>query len=254
MLTSYNGWTASPNPADFGGLTPLVIAGESFAPGVRAGDVHWLFESFWTDFAEHVEPLVRADWHQADDWGFAFRQNRNANNLSTHASATGTDGNSTRHPNGVPAAKTFTAAQIASIRYLCKVKYRGLLRWGGDFTGTPDAMHVEIIGTPSQVKKLRAELTGNPTPVKANLPKPDPAPQPWLMLPAVRSRPVSFQRWYNAEPFKPALLPVIAPVANNFGPQSEAALRKVQKRYGLVVDGIDGPLTKKLLWKLGWRG
>ena len=88
MLTSYNGWTGSPNPADFGGLTPLVIRGESFAPGVRAGDVHALFTAFWTDFDADVEPLVQADWHQADDWGFNYRTNRNANNLSTHASAT----------------------------------------------------------------------------------------------------------------------------------------------------------------------
>lgn len=85
-------------------------------------------------------------------------------------------------------------------------------------------------------------------------PKPAPAPQPWLALPSVRSRAMSFQRWYNAYPFRPALLPVIKPLANNFGPQSEAALKKVQARYGLVADGIDGPKTKKLLWDLGWRG
>ena len=30
--TSYNGWTASANPADFGGIAPLVIAGESSPP------------------------------------------------------------------------------------------------------------------------------------------------------------------------------------------------------------------------------
>lgn len=339
MLTSYNGWTASPNPADFGGITPLVIAGESFAPGVRSGDVHYLFQCFWTDFHNTVEPLYKPGWHEADEWGYSYRQNRNANNLSCHSSGTAGDANATRHPNGVPASSTFTAAQIAQIRWLCKVKYRGLLRWGGDFTGTPDAMHVEVIGTPGQVASLVIELKNSqgipgvvvPAPsggvqyeqrvdaplgtrvlelgkvgddvgfvqrwlgVKdddefgpatkdavvnyqkarglaadgvvgpatwaamgigstPNLPKPSPAPQPWLMLPAVRSRPLSFQKWYNAYPFKPALLPIISPLANNFGPQSEAALKKVQARYGLVADGIDGPLTKKLLWDLGWRG
>lgn len=301
MLTSYNGWTASKNPADFGGLTPLVIAGESFAPGVRSGDVHALFTAFWTDFHNEVETLFQTGWHEADDWGYAFRQNRNANNLSTHASGTGTDGNATRHPNGVPAWKTFTQGQIDRIRWLCKVKYRGLLRWGGDFIGTPDAMHVEIIGTPGQVAAFVRELRGDAPsggtytvrtgdtlegiarsygttvaalvalngltnadvirvnqvlrlPGKVNVPAPNPAPQPWLMLPAVRSRPASFQRWYNAYPFRPALLPIIRPIANNFGPQSLVALRKVQARYGLVADGIDGPLTKRVLWDLGWRG
>jgi len=339
LLTSYNGWTASANPADFGGIEPLVIAGENFGGGVRKGDVHYLFQCFWTDFHNEVEPLFQAGWHEADEWGGAFRLNRNANNLSCHASWTACDGNATRHPNGVPASKTFTPAQIDKIRWLCKVKYRGLLRWGGDFTGTPDAMHVEVIGTVGQVAALVIELKkaqGIPGVVipapsggvqyeprvdaplgsrilslgkvgddvgfvqrwlglkdddefgpatkmaveayqkvrglgvdgivgKAtwaqmgigsvpNLPAPSPAPQPWLMLPAVRSRPLSFQKWYNAYDFKPSLLPIIKPLANNFGPQSEAALKKVQARYHLTADGIDGPLTKRLLWSLGWRG
>ena len=84
--------------------------------------------------------------------------------------------------------------------------------------------------------------------------EPRPSARPGSTLPPVRSRPRSFQRWYNAYPFRPALLPVIAPLADNFGPQSLAALKKVQARYGLVPDGIDGPLTKELLWNLGWRG
>jgi peptidoglycan hydrolase-like protein with peptidoglycan-binding domain len=255
MLTSYNGWTASPTPDEFGGITPLVIDGESFAPGVRSGDVHALFTAFWTDFARTVEPLYQVGWHAADDWGYAFRQNRNANNITCHGSGTATDGNATRHPNGVPASRTFSQPQIDQIRYLCKVKYRGLIRWGGDFTGVPDSMHVEIIGTPGQIHEFVVTvLQGQPSPGTGNLPLPRPMSQPWLMLPAVRSHPASFQRWYNAEPFRPALLPIIAPIANNFGPQSEAALKKVQARYGLVADGIDGPLTKKVLWDLGWRG
>lgn len=258
MFTSYNGWPASKVPSELG-ITPLVVAGESFAPGVRGGDVHTVFTLFWNDYHQTVEPLIYPGWHAADEWGYNYRVNRNANNLSCHASGTATDGNATKHPNGVAASKTFQQWQIDRIRHLCKVNFRGLLRWGGDFTGTPDAMHIEVIGTPGQLRQFVAELhalaAGNPTPAPvANLPAPNPAPQPWLMLPPVRSRPGSFQRWYNAHPFKPALLPVIKPIANNFGPQSLAALKKVQARYGLVGDGIDGPLTKKVLWDLGWRG
>lgn len=251
MLTSYNGWTASPNPADFGGIEPLVIAGRSFLPGVRKGAVHTVFTYYFTDYDALVERLALGS-PAADEWGFFYRLNRNANNLSCHASATAGDANATLHPNGKWG--TVTARQAATIRDLCKAKYRGLIRWGGDFTGTPDEMHHEIIGTPGQIADLANLLEKGVSAGQSNLPSPVTAPAPWLMLPAVRSRPLSFQRWFNAYPFRPAILPVISPLANNFGPQTEAALKKVQARYGLVADGIDGPLTKRLLWDLGWRG
>jgi hypothetical protein len=259
MTTSYNGWPASPRPADFGGISALVLKGESFSPGVRSGDVHFFFSLLVGDIDRYVEPVYAAGWHTADDWGYSYRTNRNANNLSCHASGTAIDYNATRHPNGVAASKTFNAGQIATIRNLCKKNYRGLVRWGGDFTGVPDSMHFEIIGTAGQIRQFLAEFAaavgGAPVqPPVANIPPPRSGDQPWLMLPAVRSRPLAFQTWYNAYPFKPALLPVISPKSNNFGPQSEAALKKVQARYGLVADGIDGPLTKKLLWDLGFRG
>ena len=83
---------------------------------------------------------------------------------------------------------------------------------------------------------------------------PPPAGEPWRQLPPVRDRARSVQGWYNRFDFRPPLLPVISPLADNWGPQSEAALRKVQARYGLEADGIDGPKTKKVLWDLGWRG
>lgn len=259
MLTSYNGWTASPNPADFGGISPLVIDGRSFAPGLRNGDVHTVFEHYLRDYDDTIED-VELGTPAADEWGYSYRQNRNANNLSCHASATAADVNATLHPNGKRGtmngpSKAFPGVSKAqAVRNLAKGKYRGLIRWGGDFTGTADEMHHEIIGTVGQIAALAAALRGQPISNGATLPAPTSAPAPWLMLPPVRSRPLEFQRWYNDYPFKPALLPVIKPLANNFGPQSEAALKKVQARYGLVADGIDGPLTKKVLWDLGYRG
>jgi len=259
VQTSYNGWTASANPADFGGISPLVINGRSFRPGIRNGAVHTVFTHYFTDYDNLVEDLDGGS-PADDEWGFAFRQNRNANNLSCHGSATAGDANATLHPNGVrgtlngPSKGVPGQSKIQVIRSLTKGKYRGLIRCGEDYIGTPDGMHHEIIGTEAQVAALAFELEGVPAQVSANLPAPSQASQPWLMLPYVRSRPLSFQRWYNAYPFRPALLPIIKPLANNFGPQSLTALKKVQARYGLVADGIDGPLTKKVLWDLGWRG
>lgn len=259
METSYNGWTASANRADFGGISPVVIDGRSFAPGLRNGDVHTVFTHYFRDYDDLVEDLELGN-PAADEWGYAFRKNKNANNLSCHASATAGDANATLHPNGVrgtlngPSKGVPGQSKIEVIRWLTKGKYRGLIRCGEDFTGTPDGMHHEIIGTVGQIAVLAGMLEADPSPVQANLPAPTADPAPWIMLPPVRSRPVSFQHWYNDYPFKPALLPIIRPIANNFGPQSLTALKKVQTRYGLVADGIDGPLTKHVLWNLGWRG
>ncbi|SNR38753.1 LysM peptidoglycan-binding domain-containing protein [Blastococcus mobilis] len=88
----------------------------------------------------------------------------------------------------------------------------------------------------------------------APTPAPAPAPAPAALSPDPKANPIAFQRWYNAYPFRPALLPVIRPLANNWGPQSDRALRKVQARYGLAVDGIPGPKTRALLHRLGYRG
>lgn len=243
METSYNGWTASPNPADFGGLDNTQIAGTDvvFAPGFRAGDVAYVFGRYFAEYHKRIEPLV-GGWC----WGYNYKRSANSNALiSCHASGTAGDANAPRHSNG--ARGTLSGAQVAELRRI-QAEFDHLIYWGGDGWGggTPDEMHHEIAEgvTAGQVAALAARLRGGPTP---------PA-QPWLSLPSVRSRPLSFQRWYNAYPFSPALLPIISPVANSFGPQSLAALKKVQARYGLVPDGIDGPLTKKVLWDLGWRG
>jgi hypothetical protein len=159
MATSYNGWTAGDGWSIAGGqLEPLVVAGESFSPGVRAGDVHDVFEYLAEQLHKRVEPIVRPDWHQADDWGYSYRPSVNdPSSLSCHASATAIDYNATRHPNG--RAGTFTASQVSEIRRIL-AELGGVVRWGGDFSTTKDEMHFEIIGSASAVavvaQKIRA--------------------------------------------------------------------------------------------------
>jgi len=141
MASSQNGWYASPTLA----IRPLIVAGEAFSPGVLDDDdVYEVLRYVAEELHARVEPIVREGWHPGDDWGFYFRDNKNnPDELSNHSSATAFDYNATRHPNGVPTWKTWTAEQIDEIhRILDEVD--DVVRWGGDYTKTPDSMHFEI--------------------------------------------------------------------------------------------------------------
>lgn len=145
-LFSYNGWVASTKPKAIG-IVPLVVNGVSFAPGVRGGDVHDVMEHFWTQFDKRVERLKNPGC-----WGWSFRKNRNANNLSCHASGTASDGNAPQHPNGIEASRNFSTKQIAEIhKILAEIpELAEVLHWGGDWHAPnlrPDPMHVEIHNT-----------------------------------------------------------------------------------------------------------
>jgi len=160
MTASYNGWPASPDRADLGGLDDRDVPGApgvKLAPGVRTGDVATVLFDFAGKFHAHVEPLKAGQC-----WGFAFRPD--ANNprlLSCHASGTAIDLNAPEHPNGKRG--TFTAQQVGVIRGLL-AGYAGVIAWGGDFTGTDDEMHFEIHGTAAEVAAVAANLHAHSAP------------------------------------------------------------------------------------------
>lgn len=233
MDRSYNGWTASRNPADFGGLTKLVVAGEEFAPGVRSGDVATVFQYFWTQFNKRVEPLVKEDWHQADDWGFNYRPNvNNPTQLSCHASATATDGNATRHPNGKRG--TFTAPQVREIRQIC-AELKNVVRWGGDFP-TADEMHVEICDNEAAVRAAANWVRG-----VASKGAPALTSSPFLEYGMQGEAVKELQRVLNC--WYPSLTPLVED--GDFGAATKARVEYFQKAAGLTVDGIVGPATRK---------
>lgn len=109
-------------------------------------------------FHDVVERLDLGQW---DEWGWAARPVRGSSDISNHASATAEDLNATRHPLGVPTLQTFTAAQARKIRRKLRFLF-GLVRWGGDYSRRPDAMHFEIVGTPAQVRVLAYYLARTP--------------------------------------------------------------------------------------------
>ena len=143
LPTSYNGWPASADRHRIG-VADLVVAGDSFPAGVKAGDVHVVMSYVLAQWHLRVERL-----HKGWLWGFSYRPNRNApRELSCHASGTATDVNAPAHPNGKKG--TFSARQLrAGKAILAEVGH--VVAWGENFRHTTDGMHLEISGTPAQV-------------------------------------------------------------------------------------------------------
>lgn len=235
---SYNGWKASKDPKDFGGLAPLVVFGESFAPGVRAGDVHTILEYVAKALHVRVEPVIAPGWHNADDWGYAYRPNRNnPNSLSCHASGTAIDYNATRHPN--KKVNTFSVPQRAEIRRIL-VEVEGTVRWGGDFAGTKDEMHFEICKNASEVARVAARIRARvSTPASGQLMRQGSSGDAVSSLQAFMNR--AFPSYSRLA------------VDGSYGPATVAAIKEFQRRSGLDQDGVVGPATKAALARLGWK-
>ena len=108
--------------------------------GLNDADVI-ILPAFWDDF----DALSRR-YPQVLDW--LRRQ---------HASGTAIDLNAPQHPNDVPTSRTFTAKQIAEVHQIL-AECHGALRWGGDYTHTVDAMHVEVNVSPVRLKEVVAQM------------------------------------------------------------------------------------------------
>lgn len=242
---AYNGWLASPNPADFGGLAPLIVAGESFAPGVQAGDVHDVLEYVAEQLNGRVEPVYKPGWHQADDWGFNFRKNTNANNLSVHGTGGAFDFNATRHPNGKRG--TFTPAQVSEIHQIL-AEVDNVVGWGGDFEGTPDEMHFEIRGTKAAVAAAARKVKDMVTP--------PPIASGRSLTYGMRNDPDV----RKAQTFFRQKFPLYAadlPSTGNYLDQTVAVVKEFQKRAGVTGSDANGrtigPRTVTAMRRYGWR-
>jgi hypothetical protein len=244
---SYNGWLASTNPADFGGLTKISVAGEFFPPGVRSGDVTVVFQWLVEQLHARVEPVTKG--HEADDWGYNYRKNRNANNLSCHSSGTALDYNAVLHPNG--RRGTFSGAQVAEIRRIL-AECDGIIRWGGDFSGTPDEMHFEIVGDVAAVARVAARLRGTPVVVAAK-----PASR-WFAIPmgGTTSLHATGEQVRRDQADLIDTGYDIAGGADGFaGEATVAAIRTFQTAAGILIDGQMGPATRATIHKVpSWSG
>jgi hypothetical protein len=149
MLTSYNGYAASKDPAEIN-IKSYPVRGTDRKLRC-ASSVGPLLAAFAAEFHELIEPIDEGTF---DDWGYAFRMVRGSTDrLSCHSSGTAIDLNATKHPLGK--YDTFPADKVPMIRALAK-KYG--LKWGGDFKSRPDDMHFEVNVTPAKAKELITKL------------------------------------------------------------------------------------------------
>lgn len=152
MPRSQNGWSASPS------LSTVVIEPvKGCRLRVRNNkNVIAIFTYLVQQFHERVDDVTRP--HPADDWGFYYRANVNSpNELSNHSSGTAIDLDATEHPNGVSTSRTFTPKQIAEVHEILR-ELDGVVRWGGDYTRTADAMHFEINVRPGRLRSVGRKL------------------------------------------------------------------------------------------------
>ena len=153
-MTSYcqNGWSVVGRDRIHSVLVP---GSDGVRLPVRKGDAGdvliWAAELF----NRNVERL-----HRGWCWGYAVRAIRGkTSGYSNHAGGLALDFNAPIH--GLGARGTYNYRQLKQIRAILKaseVDGKPVLRFGVFYNGRPDPMHVEIIGSPAQVKKLAARI------------------------------------------------------------------------------------------------
>jgi hypothetical protein len=225
MANSYNGWSASPNPRDFGGLDNRPVPGTNvkLAPGVRAGDVAVVLFYVAEQLNRRVEQAVAPGC-----WGYNYRANvNNPSQLSCHASGTCFDWNAPKHPNGK--RNTFTPAQFAEIDEILREVDNVVVQLRGY-----DEMHFEIHGNAAKVAAVARRLRGGTSPAQGvTLRKTDRGPEVETLQRLLILHLKDPRFTWN--------------VTDYFGDTTEKAVIEFQRRKGLVADGIVGPKTRAKL-------
>jgi hypothetical protein len=227
MVQSQNGYSAN----DRAVIVSYAVPGGKLA--LRRGPAGELLAAAVRRWHDEVEPLL---WPGC--WGYAERPIRGSVTvLSNHASGTGADCCAPRHPLGTEPRANFTPAQIAAARRII-ADSGGCLRWGGDYTGRKDGMHLEVVESEDKCAQVLARWQGRGTPA------PRPAPPAGSVLATLSKgmqndeRVRKLQQWLNRYPWRPQL--PLLPLTGNYGDQTVDVVRRAQAQVGVTGPDADG--------------
>lgn len=165
MLTSQNGYSAN----DRSVIASYTVPGTALRIALRKGDASVVLLDYLARYNREVEPLS----HDPQDlWGYAERTIRGeSTTLSNHSSGTAVDTRATRHPLG--SVGTFTADELDDLNALL-ADYNGVIRHGKDYIGRKDPMHAELVGTPTQIKRVADRIRSRSDSAVSLAPTPPP--------------------------------------------------------------------------------
>jgi hypothetical protein len=207
-----------------------------------------IFADLARQYHATVEPL---QWPGC--WGWADRE-------SKHRYGTAIDLDAPKHPQGVPAARTFTRPQITAVGRIL-ARYDGLIVWGGtwDLPDT-DGMHFELRdgATFAQVAAVARTLDQHAPPAPARPPTPAKHAAAHDLTgtgtslrgdegdsgPRVRA----WQHWLNH--YAPAYSDLLED--GRWGPRTSAVNATFARRSGIAADGRNiGPRLAAAYWRAG---
>jgi hypothetical protein len=100
---------------------------------------------------------VMKRWHYSiddgtlDDWSLVCRKITGGSKLSMHSFGTAIDVNSITNPYGPTLITDMPSGMVAEIKAIRTMNGAPVFRWGGDYRSNKDAMHYEIIASPSEL-------------------------------------------------------------------------------------------------------